>query len=290
MKLKIQPITYTNLMEIIEFLKQEEKTCITLMSRFVEKDNIDLLPSHIKGYSFYWGNSVIGVLAVSDGGIVLHHFDKSLLETPFKELKNLQNMIYQSLKLHNIYSIIGDMKGTEFLEKILEADRVPKIKIPYTLMSFETKNIDLHISEEYQLKKCSKEDAEALYPLQAAYDMVEVLPPGEDFNPDTCRLNLRYNLSKQYIIGLINTAKKRFVSKAGTNAIGLNWVQIGGVFTKEEYRGLGLASFMVNSLAKIMILKGKKVALFVKDSNESAKKAYIRAGFEANSKFCICYY
>lgn len=292
MKLQKHPIIRENLLQIIDFLKKDEKTCITLMSRFIKQGDIELLPNHIKGYSFYLDKEVVGVLAISDGGIVLHHFRNDILveENPiFAELKEI---VLQILLSHNIYSIIGDMKGTDFLRKSLENERQPKIIIPYTLMLFNERQNKKQplLPENFSLKKCTSQDTEALYPLQAAYDIVEVLPPGEVFNPDNCRLNLHHNLANQYILGLFSDTEKVFVAKAGTNAIGLNWVQLGGVFTKEDFRGRGFASFLVKTLGKRMTEKNKKIALFVKDSNDFAKKAYIRAGFEPDSKFCICYY
>ena len=292
MKIQKRLIVRENLQKIIDFLKKNEKTCITLMSRFVKQGDIELLPNHIKGYSFFLDEEVVGVLAISNGGIVLHHFRKDVFDQKSQIFVEMSEILLPILLQHNIYSIIGDMNGTEFLRKILEKEKKPKIIIPYTLMLFNKKmNRELSsLPSNFSLRKCTSQDTEALYPLQAAYDIVEVLPPGEVFNPDNCRLNLHHNLGNQYILGLFSDVEKVFVAKAGTNAIGLNWVQLGGVFTKEEFRGRGFASYLVKTLGKIMSEKNKKIALFVKDSNDFAKKAYVKAGFEADSKFCICYY
>lgn len=295
MKFVTKPISYENLKSVIDFLSHKEKTCITLMSRFIQKGDICLLPNHIKGYAFYYENKLVGILAISEGGIVLHHFDEKYLNKDFKHKSDLEKLIFPILSRHYIYSIIGDMEGTDFLCKIIDCEKKPKIKISYTLMTFnESQNQD-NISKKdlpnnFQLKKCNSEDTEKLYSLQAAYDVVEVLPPDEEFNPENCRLNLRHNLINQYIIGIWDSSANCFVAKAGTNAQGQNWVQLGGVFTKETSRGKGLATFMVKKLATIMKEKQKNVALFVKDTNDFAKKAYLKAGFLPDSKFCICYY
>ena len=295
MGFSVKSISSENLKSIIDFLSLEEKSCITLMSRFVQKDDICLLPKHIKGYAFYFAGNLVGVLAISEGGILLHHFEEKYLDKDFKYKVDFEKLIFPILSRHFIYSIIGDMKGTEFLRKIIECEKKPKIKIPYTLMIYNKyQNQDKLVMEDlpknFQLRKCSSDDTEKLYSLQAAYDMVEVLPPREKFNPENCKLNLRHNLINQYIIGIWDSSTNCFVAKSGTNAQGLNWVQLGGVFTKENFRGKGLATFMIKKLAKIMEEKHKKVALFVKDTNEPAKKAYLKAGFVDDSKFCICYY
>ena len=159
--------------------------------------------------------TLIGFLAISDGGIVLHHFDKEIFEFKDDYLSNLAKLIYPILNRHNIYSIVGDYCGTDFLRKTMEKKKKPKIQIPYTLMIYDkTKKEDLsELSNDFMLKKCTKEDTDFLFGLQAAYDMVEVLPPGEKFNPDNCRLNLRHNLGCQYIIGIQDKSDNKFVAK-----------------------------------------------------------------------------
>ena len=86
MKIDIQPITKINLENVVDFLKKDEKTCITLMSRFIKNGDIEILPSYIKGYAFFSKNEIFGVLTISEGGVVLHHFTKEFLKILF--LKN----------------------------------------------------------------------------------------------------------------------------------------------------------------------------------------------------------
>lgn len=292
MKIDIQPISKTNLEIVVDFLKQNEKTCITLMSKFVKNGDIEVLPNYIKGYAFFSETGIFGVLTISEGGVVLHHFTKEVLDSKNPIFEELRRMIFLILGEYNIYSIIGDFAGTDFLMNVIKQEIKPKIQIQYTLMTFKKSNNEdsFRLSKDFSLKKCTKNDLELLYPLQTAYELVEVLPPGEEFNPDNCRLNLRHNLGNQHIFGIFSKSQNQFVAKAGTNAIGLNWVQIGGVFTRLEYRNQGLAGFLVNYISKLMGESKKNVALFVKDSNEFAKRAYIKAGFEPDSKFCICYF
>ena len=157
MKLQKHPIIRENLLQIIDFLKKDEKTCITLMSRFIKQGDIELLPNHIKGYSFYLDKEVVGVLAISDGGIVLHHFRNDILVEGNPIFAELKEIVLQILLSHNIYSIIGDMKGTDFLRKSLENERQPKIIIPYTLMLFNERQNKKQplLPENFSLKKCT---------------------------------------------------------------------------------------------------------------------------------------
>lgn len=292
MNLECQQITSKDGKKVVDFLLEDEKTCISLMSCFVKAGEIKQLPPHIKGYKILFNQEIVGIFTISDGGSVLHYFKEKYTKSDNENYENLKKLIFAILSKKNVYSIIGNLYGTRFLMKVIEGKRKPKIQINYTLMTFNRKkNQDfLKLDEDFFVKKCSRSDFETLYPLQAAYDLVEVLPPGEKFNPDNCRITLRYNLGYQHIYGIVSKSKKQIVAKAGTNALGLNWVQIGGVFTREEFRGRGFASFLVNYISKIMTESDKKVALFVKVENKVAQKAYLNAGFEPISSFGIFYY
>ena len=95
-------------------------------------------------------------------------------------------------------------------------------------------------------------------------------------------------LEKQIVFALFEG--DRAVAKAGTNAIGKNFAQIGGVFTDVAFRNRGFATFLTNYAAQRLSEKGKKVILFVKKKNESAKRAYAKAGFAQFGTFRIVYY
>lgn len=150
----------------------------------------------------------------------------------------------------------------------------------------------LPIPHGFTCVPCSEADVNLLLPLQKEYDSVEVLLPGAKLDVPLCRLNLRKILREQFVLGVRadNADSGFFVAKAGTNAIGLNWVQLGGVCTLPEYRGKGLAAFLVNKIALQKLSDGKKTALFVKNKNLPAQKAYKKAGFVPLCPFSISYF
>ena len=150
----------------------------------------------------------------------------------------------------------------------------------------------LPIPPGFSCVPCSEADVNLLLPLQKEYDSVEVLLPGAKLDVPLCRLNLRKILREQFVLGVRadNADSGFFVAKAGTNAIGLNWVQLGGVCTLPEFRGKGLAAFLVNKIALQKLSDGKKTALFVKNKNLPAQKAYKKAGFVPLCPFSISYF
>ena len=63
------------------------------MSRFIQNGDISLLPKYIKGYGFYFAGNLVGVLAISEGGIVLHHFEEKYLDENFKYKGDFEKLI-----------------------------------------------------------------------------------------------------------------------------------------------------------------------------------------------------
>jgi ribosomal protein S18 acetylase RimI-like enzyme len=138
------------------------------------------------------------------------------------------------------------------------------------------------------LRRARREDAEGLFPLQAAYEQEEVLPRGAFFDPAVCRLNLdRILAGEQVLAAEING---RMVGKINTNAASFSRTQIGGVYVRPEYRGRGIALRMAHAFARELIAEGRGLSLFVKKRNAPARAIYRRIGFEAIGDYRISYY
>jgi uncharacterized protein len=127
-----------------------------------------------------------------------------------------------------------------------------------------------------------------VYPMQRAYEIEEVLLEPERFNPLICMNHLREALKKQVIYATrINGS---LVAKAGTNAIGVNWVQLGGIFTLPGFRGRGVARRLMMHLLANLEKQGFGATLFVKSENIPAVSLYRRVGFSDVAPFSIAYY
>ncbi|WP_319477414.1 GNAT family N-acetyltransferase [Marispirochaeta aestuarii] len=127
-----------------------------------------------------------------------------------------------------------------------------------------------------------------VYPLQRAYEIEEVLLEPEKFNPLICMNHLREALKKQQIYGTrINGS---LAAKAGTNALGANWVQLGGIFTLPGFRGRGVARRLMARLLENLDEQGLGSTLFVKPENIPAVSLYRRVGFTDTGPFSIAYY
>ena len=80
------------------------------------------------------------------------------------------------------------------------------------------------------------------------------------------------------------------VAKANTNAIGINCVQIGGVYTHPLYRRNGYAGALVQALCNRAVQARRKPVLFVKEKNTPAFNLYQKLGFEECGRYTIVYY
>ncbi|HUX38993.1 MAG TPA: hypothetical protein VMV44_13920, partial [Rectinemataceae bacterium] len=94
------------------------------------------------------------------------------------------------------------------------------------------------------LWKAGPADLGELLPLQAAYEMEEVVTPLRGFDEEACRSFFARNLALELIVAARLQEGGRCVGKAGTNARAFTLDQIGGVFVLPELRGRGIAAAM----------------------------------------------
>lgn len=139
-----------------------------------------------------------------------------------------------------------------------------------------------------EIVKCSTKDLMFLLSMEEEYQKNEVLPTGIEFNADSCRLGLAGKLRLQDVYA--DKIGDEYVAKAYTSAKGVNWVQIGGVYTKPLYRKLGIAGKLVSHIARKAAEGGKQTALFVRELNTRAVHSYERAGFVKKGSWRIVYF
>ncbi len=243
-----------------------------------------------------------GVFGITHGDLLIHNvpFLFKNNQTINSETKHLlQQLLLEKLKPivsnYEIFSIMGEEESTNLF--INASGKTPECKRSYILMEYAPSTAEADFSrfspkrflpKELFMRICSPLDTETLYPLQKEYDIVEVLPPGKIHNELACKLGLKKNLSHHLIYAVFYGNKA--VAKAGTNAMGTFYFQLGGVYTAKEWRNRHLARAAVGIVVKAALSQGKKIVLFVKTQNEPAKKAYTHAGFVPFADYEICYF
>lgn len=308
----VRELTPDTLEEAASFIGLHEERSIALMSHLTDGTTLHMPEDQFVYYLFRRSRKepVVAVVCLSENGLVLHHLSDEVFEDENLSA-SIARDLHGALRQIPLYCILGEKRGSEFIRACTR--KKPRATIHYQLMTWQEnaahavkadtasstgKADGTKLPEKQKLPSsplpgfaltcCNEDDTEALLPLQKQYDMVEVLQPGDVWNEDFCRLTLRKNLRSQHIIGL--KADALFAAKAGTNAIGRQWWQLGGVYTQPEYRSRGCAAFLVEELARMAKTEGKQTALFVKEANTPAKAAYTKAHFAPLGSFEIIYY
>lgn len=235
---------------------------------------------------------ITGILHVTPGGTLLHLLDSPARAEPFR------TQIAQWLANRTFYCILGTAAETRFLESVIP--RPLERSVDYELMTLgaepaeEMEKLPMlpesvsRKREHLHVRRIHPADAELLLPLQLGYEKEEVLAPGKTPDKNQCLLTFRTTLSRQDVYAVFHG--KTPVSKAGTNARGLYWDQLGGIYTAPGFRSNGIASALVAHVVRRRIREGRKTVLFVKTGNLSAKSVYEKVGFIRQNDFRIVYF
>ncbi len=271
-----------DMQEILEYLKGEEPFCVSLLSKLTIKERT-ALPAF--GRLFFRrssaGGTVNGAFLMLRGG-ALYPMISGTKEEDVGEIRDILKRNRES-----VVSIIGEERGVDLLSRSI--DRIPAHRIDYDLLVHTGRAMRTKpLPEGFCLRTADCEDAEALFPLQAAYEREEVLISEDSFNARVSFLNLKRSLATEVILILEKDGIP--VAKAGTNARGIGYAQIGGVYTLPALRNLGYGKATVSALVRNLAALGLKTCLFVKKANTRAQNLYRVVGFTRLGDFRIQYY
>ncbi len=183
---------------------------------------------------------------------------------------------------------MGRKRDARAFEELL--GKRPVHEIEYFLMVQERKGSydSSRLPDRLSIRRAGIEDTESLFPLQRDYEKEEVLLPGDRFDSSTSRHHLRMNLIEQMIF--VAELDGEPVAKAGTNARGFLFDQIGGVFTRSDLRRRGIGAALMTRLMNAVSREGRSCCLFVKQHNAAAIAMYRRLGYLIRDEFRITYY
>ncbi|MEW5815259.1 MAG: GNAT family N-acetyltransferase [Spirochaetota bacterium] len=272
--------------EILAFLKARESTCVMLTSRLIDEDQalVPLKKNKLLVNRSVTTGTIQEVLLFTPGGLILPVLDT--LTHPSALDKGLA--AYIENKAAQIHSIMGIASQVAVIEGMLKKQAT---RVDYYLMTMKD-----YVKDTEQLpsiaglhfRKAKVNDAKLLAPLQADYEKEEVLIDPERFNPSFSLLQLKKSLQTQIVV--VAELNGEIIAKAGTNAIGFNYCQIGGVFTKQKYRSMGIAKRLMRFLAGELEQQQKKICLFVKKNNTPAINLYSGLGLTIYDNYRISYY
>ena len=201
----------------------------------------------------------------------------------------------------SIKNISGEKDGTDFfLEVIRNLSENPDSTFTKKFNVKQINDYKLMVLPHQQFQqsqklynddfimRCTENDMENLFEIERNYLQDEVAVRGQKVSDAEVSMRLRQILKNQLYFALISD--DRIVSKAYTNAIGKNWIQIGGVYTLFQFRQNGYAALTVSTLCKRILQAHKKISLFVKIKNFPAQQLYQKIGFTFHSDYKIVYF
>lgn len=277
--------------ELISYLTPLEWGCVSFTSRLLKNGNPGLPPRRA---------ARISVRPVRDGdktrvtaavlqtsyGFYYPVFDGADVDGERWTGSELRRVL--RLPAARVHSIMGRRRDVETLEELIA--KRPVHTIEYYLMVQERKGSydQRRLPDGLTFRRATVEDAEYIFPLQRAYEKEEVLLPGDRFDSNTCLHHLRTGLLEQLIY--VAELNGEPVAKAGTNARGFRFDQIGGVFTRPDLRGRGIGAALMTRLMYDVSRSDRLSCLFVKQHNSPAIAMYTRLGYLIRDEFRIIYY
>ena len=272
-----------------QFIIPHEETCTTLASLVRRKTDklVFLVNSENSVVEPVETTAVLGLINLDS---TIYHCIPDISKIDKNTLK--ENLPYLMKK--PVRCISGESAATEFLIELFEQGNFDKLNhpaqiYPYRMMRWIGASAsDYSLSGGEEIIRCTEHDMEILHPLQKDYMKDEVAVPGRKLSDAEVDITLRQILKNQLCFAL--TVDGDFVAKANTNAIGINCIQIGGVYTHPLYRRNGYAGALVLALCNRAVHAHKKPVLFVKEKNTPAYSLYQKLGFEECGLYTIAYY
>ena len=207
----------------------------------------------------------------------------------------LYSFIKKEMNGKKIKCVSGETKGTDYFINLLKNEGREAYQInEYSLMEYGRQSSayeKIQVPQLYnddQIIRCTENDIEELFQIQKQYLQEEVAPKGKIVSDLEVKISLRQILKNQLCLGLFSEGQ--VVAKANTNAIGINWIQIGGVYTAPLYRRNGYAQALIQTICRRGMKVGKKIALFVKEKNMPALELYKKLGFTPVTGYTIAYF
>ncbi|UTC75128.1 GNAT family N-acetyltransferase [Treponema sp. OMZ 792] len=298
MKCPVLHLTSSNINLFIDNILPYEHLCVNLAECLKKQkrffDAGQELFTFIKADAFFSNNQeFIGILFLAAHSVLLHCFTKEITDDIAKYIKK------DFLKHTEPLSVMGEKNTSIYLEKLINESLslVPDRFENYKLLTLKTKpsapNIFCirasdNLNTELEFIKPPIQDAELLCPMEIEYNETEVLAPGVRASHESCLKLLKKRINNHALYAVKKDGK--YIAKAGINASGFRWNQIGGVFTRAEYRNKGVGAANMMMLINDCFQYKKKCALFVKIKNQAARQMYKKIGFKESGDFRISYF
>lgn len=229
------------------------------------------------------GTRIDGAFYISRYGVVLSAFDRHAVTQSDNDF--LQKVL--RTRRDRLFSIIG-MENRVLDVEMQIGGTAPDVE-GYRMFTGDSLPVNtIESPPELTIHRATPVDLDLLWPLEKAYQIEEVLRAGNQLDEQSSRRYFLSTLKSQEIY--FAKLGSRAVAKAGTNARGWKYDQIGGVFVIPELRGCGFARIVMNRLLEAIAASDRLPCLFVKNSNTPALNLYRKLSFTDRGPFRISYW
>ncbi len=226
---------------------------------------------------------ISGAVHISRYGVVLPVFNPDTLDSGDSDFFK---RLFRSGE-DTLFSIIGMENRVLEIEK--QINRSPSETQTYRMFTgIGPSTSNNEAVSGLSIHHASPSDIDRLWNLEKAYQIEEVLRNSHPFDERSSRRYFLNTLKNQDVFYAL--LEGRPVAKAGTNARGWTYDQIGGVYVIPELRGYGIAEAVMNKLLSVIVSSGRRPCLFVKNTNHSALKLYKNLEFTDRDPFRISYW
>jgi len=279
------PLTPDLLGDLIKFLGPREPHCAVFTEKLLSNGQIVVPNSKEHRVIVRVGSAGRIDGAILQGRSGLHY--PVLSESSCQVDRTGMDLLRKGTR--RVYSVMGRTKDVKALETSLS--RQPAQAVEYHLMAQDSPPPEIPIPRlptDLTIVRSRIADARALAGIQQLYEVEEVLLPGSVFDAAASLQHLKAALRSQIVIH--GSVAGTPVAKAGTNARGLFFDQIGGVFTDPAIRSRGIGTTLMLRLLCLVAADEKAATLFVRHDNAAALKMYTNLGFRVVDGFRISYY
>jgi predicted GNAT family acetyltransferase len=278
-------VTRDHLEPLMRFLGPLEAGCVSFTERLIEGRRLSL-PSR-REYTVLArlerGARVTGAILQNHSGLYYPVLDQSNTVIEADAVRHLRR------SSRRLYSVMGRSADVHALEEAFR--RSPVQFLDYHLMSQSDPPQELplpRLPRGMTIREARRDEARHLFDIQKKYEIEEVLLPGNTFSPTATMQHLKQTLGEQIV--LVAEIDGVPVGKANTNARGVFYDQVGGVFTERALRSRGIGTALMLRLLGRIAADSKNASLFVKMENEPALRMYRAIGFGVEDGFRISYY
>lgn len=275
-----------DLAALTRFLRRYEHACVSFTAQLQRDGALTLPPRLRERVVIYEGaqGDIEGAILHASTGFVYPVFSADTREFPEPGARLLMPLRHPPLLFG---AVMGARRDVELFEGVISARARDDMIYHLMWRPAECPPLPAHPALQ-RVRAADAGDFAALLPLQAAYEEEEVLLPGRRLNMRVVEHNLRQSLKKQIV--LIGENEDGPVTKVATNARGLGFDQVGGVYTLPEYRNRGLAGHLMRHLICRVGRAGRSTTLFVKKHNTPAVAMYRHLQYREAGDFRIIYY